>query len=1047
MLLRTKTAMSDRINLKGPAVDEIISIVQMMYDIDDAREINQVGLSKYDFANRDFMSLRYMTPGSSVDSLVLHRVVLGLDKYRGQFEAMGVGWDQTKQALNQTYIAQIGYQTKLQDQPKKVEYISPGKYGKLIFVIPGVDRALAVKMYKGVESQLKEWLQSENPEQKRLAQPYRGKTPVFKVYDGNLSGYSLHPFIIPFMSALLAEHGYDVSDMNVQIQPQTAEKSSLKNLEAELRTDEPGISWVIEIRIVGEDELRQKIKEAPYWKWNSKTNKKWQINSDQEFFEEKEVGLISILSKYGYDVAPLVALLPKAFSIEEVKRDTNGKKNIVYADISLATSGVFSIAIIPNRRDWMSEISEYAKNCFPDHVKTFSEDGRLLMAAIKDLRVNPQSPHSQMTVDKFRRENNNKAYRIIDKTGEVGDLTAGKSWMIYINGEVSDMYKFENILNTYGGYDTSGLRSIIDGLVERKSINVDKIPGVLDGFQKESDDWRPDNDYKAFYDVIDSKTAPQGVKLMELQKEGVAFLYGRKSAVLGDSTGAGKTAELILAANMRLEQDGGRCLIVTIPSAQLQWAKEIEKFTGETDVSFDPKTNSKWTILYYNMFAAAGKIRDANSEILMDSDTGEQIRKRDLLVETISSQGNYIALILDESHMVKNNSITTRMVEAATSHIPYRWGATATFIANKSIDAYNQLRIIGDRLGQLTKEQFKEQFCGYKYKRNVSKKGKSTGRLIPGSEDEQLEAAANLRRWLTYGGVYIKRTKKTINPDLPNHTVSSIAVNINSRVLEEEIERRMREQDYKNPAHVLSQLTAARAEIANIKTPFTLDRARSILSEGKRVIVFSCFIPSLLKIKAGIEDYLLLSKIGGRVLEYSGNVPVGEARDKIADDFRDPNSDSRAMMISTLAGGTGLDLPNVVGNVLMNDFSWTFKDAEQSEGRAFRITNINDVLTEYIIGDGIDTEIFTYVQRKKKLALMISHFTEMENQLVSKGKRPPLDIKQKIIEIQKQDKSLDDEMMGYLSQFMGGLGGGQERISSLSGWYKVLVSSRTDYIS
>ncbi|MFA5599511.1 MAG: helicase-related protein [Phenylobacterium sp.] len=467
------------------------------------------------------------------------------------------------------------------------------------------------------------------------------------------------------------------------------------------------------------------------------------------------------------------------------------------------------------------------------------------------------------------------------------------------------------------------------------------------------------------------------------------------------------TIEGIAAADMRLKTSGGRCLVVTIPAAAGQWERAIKTISDEESVSNNVNSDAKWCILTYNEFGHA-HVPDKNNP---------GIRKRDLLVRDILNRDDFTCLILDECHMVKNDSTVSKNIEKAVQKIPYRWGFTATLIANKPMDAYRQLRIMGHRLGQLPLKMFKEYFGGFIKIKDKSKKG----RLEKGNDSKSKQAAMELRKWLILSGVYIKRTKKDINPDLPDHTVESLPIDVDVKYLFDNIAKRLK--DYDNPALVISQMQAARAELAQIKVPYSLELAKSVLMQDKKVIIFSCFIPSSKQLVSGLEQ-IINQEIegGGRVVSYLGG-SSREDRDNAVALMKDPDNDVKAMVISTLTGGTGLDLPNVVDDVIMNDFSWTPKDAEQSEGRAFRISSKNDLSTKYIVAkDSPDEEFYHYVQTKKEIAAIIGNLTSMEAKLILDGKRP-VDIQMKIKAMQQKDKGLDDDLAKYISAFMQGLKG------------------------
>ena len=96
----------------------------------------------------------------------------------------------------------------------------------------------------------------------------------------------------------------------------------------------------------------------------------------------------------------------------------------------------------------------------------------------------------------------------------------------------------------------------------------------------------------------------------------------------------------------------------------------------------------------------------------------------------------------------------------------------------------------------------------------------------------------------------------------------------------------------------------------------------------------------------------------------------------------------RAIAIMITAGGTGLDFPNVTDTVRVNDFDWTPRSAEQSEGRFYRIISDFDVNTTYSIAHGTeDEEFYNRVQDKRKIAAIVQTLTKKQMEMITKGIR------------------------------------------------------------
>lgn len=91
------------------------------------------------------------------------------------------------------------------------------------------------------------------------------------------------------------------------------------------------------------------------------------------------------------------------------------------------------------------------------------------------------------------------------------------------------------------------------------------------------------------------------------QVEGVAFLLGRKRAILADDMGLGKTRQSILAA--RHVAPKGPWLVVCPASVKLNWAREIRTVAPEEQVEViqggQPLRagDGVWTVINYDLLS------------------------------------------------------------------------------------------------------------------------------------------------------------------------------------------------------------------------------------------------------------------------------------------------------------------------------------------------------------------------------------------------------------------------------------------------------------
>ncbi|MHA2279747.1 MAG: LAGLIDADG family homing endonuclease [Promethearchaeota archaeon] len=447
------------------------------------------------------------------------------------------------------------------------------------------------------------------------------------------------------------------------------------------------------------------------------------------------------------------------------------------------------------------------------------------------------------------------------------------------------------------------------------------------------------------------------------------------------------TIQAIVAADLRMRQSGGRGLIVTLHAVKEQWRREVAKFTGEGSISNDPTDGSRWTIVSYPMFSAP--------------------KKGPILTEAVKQQ-NYSVMILDEIQNTKNKSKRTERIHDVGQNIPFKWGLSATISANMPIDVWRQLKSIGHRLGDLSESGFRTGILDQRYlKHRFGGDWVNKGDTEQEQEDNGLRAAAFLNEWLTkHAGIYIRRTKQDINPNVSNHTVGEAPVELNKAQLKRlnaAIEERM--QSYADPNLAISEMIAERAEVAMAKVPHSLELIDNVLAQDKKVLVFTCFRDTAAALHDGVEK--LLKRYGGEVVTVIG----GDKERQIKLDAFKNNPETRVMVLSILAGGTGIDLPNVVDDVIMNDYSWTPKDAEQAEGRAYRVTSESDVNTKYVIAMNTADEYFhKTVQMKRRLAAEIDKATDMQERLQAQRALARVDrrIGQQVVELIKDPTRIQE---------------------------------------
>jgi len=545
-----------------------------------------------------------------------------------------------------------------------------------------------------------------------------------------------------------------------------------------------------------------------------------------------------------------------------------------------------------------------------------------------------------------------------------------KSFSYVVSGNFKQYATFGQILKKFG-YHVEDLRAILDSKLKNGGVKRTDYEGKVE---------------QDFKDKIDSRLPESKFELYKEQKDGIAFLYGRNHAILGDATGVGKTLTAVAAAELKMQDigSGTKTLVITLKAVQNQWAEEIKNVVGENvDISKDGLTPKRWTVLYYDNFSS-GK----NLQKVIDS----------------TKNANYSIVIFDELHKLKHQTAKrSQNIEKATKNITYKWGTSATISANRPSDVKNQLKIVGHPLGDIQDGKFKRDFAGMV-------PGGYGGAYIEGTFEDRIRAAEKLNKWLNLSGVYVRRTKEDLR-EMPNLTVDAASTDIKEEDFYKSLKEKLR--GYKDPDLAISELIASREVLANIKVDYTVNKALEIIKSNlekpannyaaSKVVIFTNFV------KSGSEIFEKLSKKLQdidpklKVITYLSLTKKAE-RNKVKEVFtNDPNA--KALVMSMKMGGTGISFPNASQNMIINDFDWTPESAEQSEGRIYRINTDHPVSITYTIAKGLDTELFVIVQKKRKLAELIQRYRkEYQEKEVDEGTI------QKIIDAQKKMQEIDSEI-------------------------------------
>jgi hypothetical protein len=513
-----------------------------------------------------------------------------------------------------------------------------------------------------------------------------------------------------------------------------------------------------------------------------------------------------------------------------------------------------------------------------------------------------------------------------------------------LNGTLSEYYRMLTSAERRG-VDTGQIRSIIEDMAMRGMIAPGREDGVLDGFEEFDTFSAHVAEFERRF--FEGKNIPEDRKhFAPEQVRGMAFLYGNSSALLGDDVGVGKTVQTIVAAEMRRRQTGGMVLFITQPILVEDLSHEIERVTGitEDEISTDFNATTPYRVLSYNLFGNPNSREDATNILRSQAQDG---LIKIVVLDEVHNVKNGNPLKRDESGALRHKeSHQTFNIQEITKYVPFVWGASATVIGNTPIDIYNELRVVNHPLGRMQYSEFRRRFD---------------------PQDATLERkmlyAFNLKERLIHSGTYLQRSKEQMRPDMP------------------ELIMRTRELDLGN-LQMPANATQQRETVALAKVPYTVDMMMRAIRDGRKAAAFTSFRSSIDAIVAGLEAAMDAEGVPGNVARIQGDQPD---RKQVIRDFRNPASGYRAIVITTPAGGTGLDFPNILTDVFVNDFDWSLARDAQALGRFHRINSQEPVNVTYMIGRGTDANNYRRLIAKKEVADEIRRLEQAEVELLHSG--------------------------------------------------------------
>jgi len=230
--------------------------------------------------------------------------------------------------------------------------------------------------------------------------------------------------------------------------------------------------------------------------------------------------------------------------------------------------------------------------------------------------------------------------------------------------------------------------------------------------------------WRAVEEFIENKySLPKG--LYDHQIEGIKYIIANKNSGLFDEQGLGKTCQALISVDAYKQINVIENLLVVCPnSVKYPWLREIQRVFPswyENDrVSIYDRSASKKTVAALREGAIVGEVPSPRSRSVFIINYESVARNKEKLAKFLGKKG---FLVLDESQRTKNPSaqVTKAFIGEKSRSGKVVWEGIASFakrklimtgtpIANKPVDAWAQLKIIGAPVPE-TFGKFRKTFC------------------------------------------------------------------------------------------------------------------------------------------------------------------------------------------------------------------------------------------------------------------------------------------------------------------------------------------------
>ncbi|KAG5421442.1 STH1 [Candida metapsilosis] len=473
--------------------------------------------------------------------------------------------------------------------------------------------------------------------------------------------------------------------------------------------------------------------------------------------------------------------------------------------------------------------------------------------------------------------------------------------------------------------------------------------------------------------VEEQPTILVGGKLKEYQMKGLEWmvsLYNNHlNGILADEMGLGKTIQSISLITYLIERKHESKFLVIVPLSTItNWTLEFEKWAPSVKVIVYKGSQQQRRSLQSD-------VRYGNFQVMLT--TYEYvIRERPLLAKF-----HYSHMIIDEGHRMKNANSKLSQTLRQYYKTKNRLILTGTPLQNNLPELWALLNFVLPKIFNSVKS-FDEWF-------NTPFANTGAQEKIELTEEESLLVIRRLHKVLR--PFLLRRLKKDVEKDLPDKVEKVLKCNLSG--LQYVLYQQMLKH---NALFVGAEVGGAKSGIKGLNNkimqlrkicnhPFVFEEVETVLDSSKltndliwrtsgkfelldrilpkfkksghRVLMFF----QMTQIMDIMEDFLRFRDL--KYLRLDGSTKADERQDMLKV-FNAPNSDYFCFLLSTRAGGLGLNL-QTADTVIIFDTDWNPHQDLQAQDRAHRIGQKNEVrILRLITNDSVEEVILERAHQK-----------------------------------------------------------------------------------